>query len=541
VDLPPRSTRRGLCLPFLLVAAAACTGIIHGDIDIGAADGPRFARLTHAQWENTIQDLFGLPAPSGLSDQFQPDPPLGRFDNNIDRLLVTGGHWQHYQRAAELIAERVTGDPALLAALLPTDLPAEPDAAARAFVAHFGARAFRRPLATGEVERYAALFAAGPEHYRELAPSTAGVRLVVESMLQSPFFLYRAETAAAPVAGAIKLDGYEVASRLSYAFWNTMPDAELFAAAAGGDLDDDAGVRAHAERLFDHPRTQAQFAHFHFQAFSLREYTDVDKDPELFPQWSEALAAAMQEETTRFLDSVVFGDHGIRELLTSTTAFVNADLAELYGIAGDFGAELREVRLDPAQRAGFLTRVGFLTRNATLTETDPIHRGVFVNLDLVCRELAALPELPDNLMPVGNTNRERITSITGEGTCGAGCHSRIINPPGFALEHYDALGRYRTEDNGFPIDAADVYLFPDGREIHFQNAIELSQHLAEAPEVHACYTRQLLEYLYGRSLGEEDHTLVEQLAAQSLAQDLSVRELVLRVVTSRAFRFRPAR
>lgn len=523
----------------VVLSTAACTGVI-GDVEEDAADAPRFARLTHEQWENTVQDLFQLPAPTGHSAQFQQDPPLGRFDNNIARLTVTGGHWQSYQRGAELVAEQVTSDPGLLALFVPTDLPADPAAAARAFASGFGARAFRRPLEDDEVDRYAAIFALGPEHYPELDATTSGIRLVVETMLQSPFFLYRTETATASGGGIVKLGGYEIASRLSYAFWNTMPDDELFDAAGTGALDTEDGVRAQAERLFDHPRTRAQFDHFHFQAFSLREYTDVDKDPVRFPEWDEALGIAMQEETTRFLESVVFGDGSIRDVLTSNRAFVNAELAAIYGVPGTFGPDFVEVELDPAQRAGFLTRVGFLTRNATLTDPDPIHRGVFVNLDVLCRPISALPDLPDDLMPVGNTNRERVNSITGPGTCGAGCHATMINPIGFSLENYDAIGRWRTEDNGFPVDAADTYVFPDGREISFENGVELSQLLADSPEVHACYTRQLLEYIYGRDIAEADVALAEDLAAQSLDEGLTVRELVIRVVTGSAFRHRPA-
>jgi hypothetical protein len=536
----------------LLLAAcaslAACTGTIGpagggddgpGGGGDGVVEAPRFARLTHEQWENTVQDLLRLRQRPGLSAQLQPDPPLGRFDNNVDRLTVTGAHWQSYQRAAEQVAELAVDDAAVLGGLV-ADLPADAASAARTFVDRFGARAFRRPLTDAERDRYAALFATGRDHYTGLDDRTAGVRLVVEAMLQSPFFLYRTETAVADSA-SVALSGHEVASRLSYAFWNTMPDDALFAAAAAGALTTDDGIRAQAERLFDDPRARSQLASFHVQLFSLAEYSDLDKDPGAFPEWNDALGRAMQDEATRFLESVAFGDGGIRDFLTSTRAFVNADLAAIYGVSGDFGDQLVEVDLDPAQRAGFLTRAAFLTRNATLTEPDPIHRGVFVNLDLLCRDIAAVPNLPDDLAPVGATNRERIDSITGEGTCGEGCHATMINPLGFALENYDAIGRYRTQDGGRPVDAAASYQFADGRTIDFADAIDLSRQLADAPEVHACYAQHLLEYLYGRSLGAADDALVDQLATESLTVDLTVRDLVVRVVTSPAFRVRPTR
>lgn len=247
----------------------------------------------------------------------------------------------------------------------------------------------------------------------------------------------------------------------------------------------------------------------------------------------------MQTEAQLFFDSIVFGNGTIGDLFTSRTAFVNDELAPIYGMDGSFGPEFVQVELDDAQRAGVLTRVGFLAKNATLTEPDPIHRGVFVNLNLLCREISAVPNLPDDLMPVGDTNRERIDSITGEGTCGESCHGGIINPIGFALENYDALGGWRTQDNGFPVDAAATYVFEDGRSISFQNGLELSQQLAQAPEVHACYVRHLVEYLYGRDVNEGDAAVIDSLAQQSLEGGLTIREIVVRLVSLRAFRYRP--
>jgi hypothetical protein len=317
-----------------------------------------------------------------------------------------------------------------------------------------------------------------------------------------------------------------------------MPDDELFAAAQDGTLATGDGVRAQAERLFADPRASAQFRRFHYQAFKVADYGDLDKNGELFPDWRPELGPMFQEEAARFLDSVVVHDGGIAELLTSNTAYVNADLAKIYGIPGTFGDEYQEVALDPATRAGLLTRAGFLARNATLTEPDPIHRGVFINLDILCRNIDAPPNIPEDLEPTGNTNRERVTSITGEGTCGAGCHHTTINPLGFAFENYDAVGGYRTTDNGHPVDSAATYTFLDGRTISFANAVDLSQQLAKAPEVHACYATQLLEFMLGRDLATPDRRVVQSLAAQSLEDQLSIKELVYTVVTSNTFRVR---
>jgi hypothetical protein len=340
---------RAIAIATGALAIAACTGKVSGgDLDNGGAEAteaPRFARLTHAQWENTVRDLFNLPAPPALATAFYPDPQLGRFDNNIARLAVTAGLWQDYQRAAEQIAELVVADQTLFAGILPADLPSDPAAAGRAFVESFGARAFRRPLTAAEVDGYAAMFATGPTHYPEDDALHGGARLVIGAMLQSPWFLYRAETSTGE-GSTVQLSGYEVASRLSYALWNTMPDPDLFADAADGALDDEDGLRAAAERLWAEERTHGQFDHFHYQAFELREYTDVDKDGEVFPEWSGPLAEAMQAEANMFLSGVVFDEGAIGDLLTSTRAHVNADLAAVYGLSGEFGDEMVEVELD---------------------------------------------------------------------------------------------------------------------------------------------------------------------------------------------------
>lgn len=492
-----------------------------------AAD--RFPRLTHAQWEATVKDLFHLPEVSGLSAAFTPDPQLGRFDNNIARLAVTQGLWRDYQNAAEAIAKRVVTEEAVWTQLGVSD--------ARTFVTSFGTRAFRRPLTPAEIDRYVTLFEGAQAVFPEHDAVKAGARLVIQGMLQSPFFLYRTELSYAQTGGGMPLSGYEVASRLSYLFWNSMPDDELFAAAQSGELTDEEGVRRQALRLLDDPRTRDQFRRFHFQAFKISEYADIDKNKTAFPQWRREIGGMMQEETLRFVDSIVANDGGVADMLTSTKAYVNAELAKIYGLQGEFGSEYKEVDLDPSVRAGLLTRAGFLARNATLDEPDPIHRGVFINLGILCRPISAPPNIPDSLPKTGNTNREKVESITGVGTCGENCHATIINPVGFAFENFDAIGQWRDDDHGFPVNAADTYHFADGRAMQYNGAVELSKQLAASPEVHACYSRQLLEFMLGRDLQLLDTQVVRDLSQMS-AEHVSIKELVLNVVASNTFRSR---
>lgn len=523
-----------------LLALSSCTGEIINPADaVAQSQTPRFTRLSHLQWENTVQDLFQLADPPGLAQGFDSDPPLGRFDNNVERLKVTSGLWQDYQRAAEDMAARAVSDPVVLATVIPADLPGDPDADARAVIESFGTRAFRRPLTVAEIERYTGLFPEGANHFATGDDFLDGVQIILEAMLQSPHFVYRVEASDGADNGRIQLSSYEIASRLSYLFWNTMPDSELMQAAAAGQLDAPVGIREQAERMFDDPRTRASFAHFHLQLFEMQQYTDLDKDPGLFPEWRRELGDMMLTETQLFLESLIFDKDGsVADLMTATHTYVNDELAALYGLEGTFDSNFVEVELDPTRRSGLLTKLGFLTRNATLTEPDPIHRGVFVNLNLICRSIGALPNLPEYLEPVGDTNRERIDSITGDGTCGAGCHSTIINPIGFSLENYDAIGRYRTEDGGFPVNAADTYVFPDGRALEFQDAVEFSQQLAATPDLHSCYVSNLLEYMYGRQLDAGDVSQRSQLTYASLDEARSIRDVIFDVVTSDSFRYR---
>jgi hypothetical protein len=496
-----------------------------------------FPRLTHAQWENTVRDLLRLDERPGFSSSFTTDPLGGIFDNNESALQVTPGLFADYQRAAEELAAMVATDPEKLARILPADLPSEPDARARAFIERFGERAFRRPLTSEEIDAHAAQFARGEALFPEDEPFAAGVRAALEALLQSPHFIYRVELgdAAAEAGGFIPLRAHEIATKLSYFLWNTTPSDDLLLAARTGDLDTAGAVRAHAERMLADARAREVVASFHRQLYDMEHYLDLSKDPERFPEFVPEMGDDMQREAERFVDHVVFEEEGgLTELLTSRTAFVNERLAAVYGVEGELTSELTQVELDAAERSGLLTRLGFLAMKATAREPDAIHRGVFVNLRILC---ASLPPPPDDAtsLPPGEqkTNRDRVTAHTGKGTCGESCHGTLINPAGFAFEHYDAIGRYRTTDNGFPVNAADTYPFQGG-PLSYEDAIEFSELIAESPEAHACYAKRWLEFAYGRDAKPEDGGLLRSLGEASRG-GASVRDLILDLVTSRSF------
>jgi hypothetical protein len=247
----------------------------------------------------------------------------------------------------------------------------------------------------------------------------------------------------------------------------------------------------------------------------------------------------MLEELSRFVDAVVFEDEGgLETLLTATYTIADANVARIYGI--DAPAGWQRVELG-ARRPGILTRAGILAAQATSIEPDPIHRGVLINRNVVC---SRLPSPPNDIPPLPMldpsrtyTLRMRIEAYTGEGTCGARCHAAKINPVGFAFEHFDAIGAWRDTDNGLPVDAAARYVFETG-EADFEDAAGLLQSLATEPQVHACYALHWVEYLMGRGRSASDAGLVESVGRASLEQGLSVREVILALVSSRAFRER---
>jgi hypothetical protein len=507
-----------------------------------ALDTSRFPRLSHLQWENSVQDLLYLTQPSGLSSSFTGDPLGGIFDNNESSLLVAPGLWADYQLAAEELSVLVTSDAARLAKLLPKDAPADAEGRAKAYLEHFGMRAYRRPLSPAELTAYLALFAKGKDVVDGPDDFARGVRLTLQAFLQSPHFIYRVEASSGPpgppgITIAIPLSGFEIATKLSYMLWNTMPDDALLAAASSGKLATSAGILEEAKRLLDDERARTMVASFHHQLFEYDHYDDLNKDPALFLNFTPALGADMKREAEMFVEEVVFTqDGGIRELLTEPTTFVNDELAAIYGLQGDFGPDFVKVDLDPTKRSGFLTHVGFLASNATKREQHSIHRGVFVNRRVIC---AQLPDPPNNIPPLPpaadyKTNRERVEKHTGVGTCGASCHGGIINPVGFAFEHYDALGQYRDAEDGNPISSSDIYSL-DGKEVSFEDAVSFDELLGESDQVHACYAKHWLQYAYGRSVQKADSAAIADLSKESRK---GARALILALTQTHAFRTR---
>ncbi len=537
----------------LLTAVSACTGSVatgdgpestrgNGSTSGGggsgggaASDGvpivTRVARLTHTQYDNTVRDLLGYDAEPAAT--FAPDAQNGfSFDDSID-LTVDGRLGPQYRAAAEEIAEAVSADSGFVSRFV----NCSPGSAgcAEAFVGEFGKRAFRRPLTADEVTRFNALFARGSELVASGDAFRDGVRLVVEAALQSPQFLYRTELSSTVGANSlIQLDPWETASRLSYFLWNSMPSAELFAAAEAGELGSESQVEAAAALLLEDARAPEVVLSFHAQALRFAKFKKIAPDAATYPLAPAGMAQSVEEASRRFIQDVIVDFRGgIGELLSAPYAYADSGLAPLYG-ASVSGSDWQKISFE-GDRAGLLMQAGFLASNAYAVRTDPIHRGLFVQRDLLCREIpdpppgasmTPLPPLSDTI----KTTRDQITALTSSSNC-SGCHS-TINAPGFAFESFDAVGQYRATDNDTPIDTTGTIEI-DGQDVAFKNAVELVLALSKSAEVRSCYARKWLEYAFGRSYSELD-----QAQEQTLAQVTSTLELMTKVTSSKGFRFR---
>jgi hypothetical protein len=501
---------------------------------------PRFARLSRQQWANAVRDLLKLTDISDIESNVSGDALIG-FDNEAESLFVTEQLRSQLFDASEKLADKVTGDATALARVVPTDGATDATARAKAFVTSFGQRAFRRPLTDAEVTTHLGLFNQGSTLYPGVDTFKAGVSLVIQAMLQSPFFLYRTELGtAAAGASKVALNDWEVGSKLALALTNTIPDDALLASAAAGKLHDPADVSAQAERLLQGSTGTEGLSNFNLQVYRLGTYDGITRDAAAFPDFTPNTPAAMKQEVLQFLTWIFRENRGIRDFYSAPVGFVNSLLSPLYGVSSTGSSDstmLTKVDLDPSQRSGLLTQAGFLSSYISVgNEPDIIHRGVFIAQRLLCKTLPppdprAVGAMIDNSPDL--TNRERVEKTTGKGTCGQACHGTLFNALGYAFENYDAIGKYRTMDQGKPVNAADSYLL-DGQLRSFKNGVELSKLLADTKETHACYIRNMLTYLHGRELTDGEDATVDYYARRSRA-GMALHDLELEFVTSEPF------
>jgi len=517
-------------------AASGGTGAVPdeqtpGQFDCGEADvGSPLIRLTNTQYDNTVFDLLGVET----LDAFDGSRPSAILANDPSDSITELG-WEAYRLVAEAIAKQVMEQP-LPNSFIACD-PMQVGCLSET-VASFGRNAFRRPLTDAERADYEGMI---PDDLMEASVTTA--ETILAAMLASPSFVWRLEQGGLSDPA---LTSYEVASRLAYFVWNSPPDFELSAAADADELRTEEQLIAQARRMLDNwPRMRRSFSEFHrgYLGFGGYSYWGVtEHDADMYPYFSSEVNEAAMAELELFLDDVVASGGSFQHLFLDNIGFVNQYTAPLYGLAPDnFGSELVRVELDATQRPGLLTRLAFLSSFSGYAETSPILRGIFVAQDI----LHVLPPAPDpgaGITPPPEadfvTNRDRIDALTSPQGC-VECHSVYINPIGFVLESYDAVGAWQTVDpRGGPIDPVANVFFGDSIET-VANSLELMQKLADSSFAQRHYADQVVAYAFSRPPNARDACLADALQ-KGMEQHISLVDLWLEVVRSDEFRLRGA-
>jgi hypothetical protein len=488
--------------------------------------------LTRFQYDNAVRDLLG--------DTTQPArvfPPENEVDgyrtyasaNVANPLLV-----ESYLTAAETVAAQAVAE--RLEQVAPCGAGQDEAVCGQAFVAAFTARAFRRPASEAELAPLQRLFTSGRQQ-----SYAKGVELVVQAVLQAPQFLYRVDGLKSPTfeTGAIALGGYELAGRLSFALWGSVPDAGLLAAAGEGRLATAADVEREARRLLDDTRARDIVRDFSEQWLGLSRLDGaVREGAEVEPSM---LSRSLRQSLDQFLDDSYFGSAGTFEkLFTAPQVWVNATLSPLYGGQAP-GADF-EPQMMPDPRAGLLTQPGMMALLSHSDQSAPIIRGVFVRERVLCE---TVPPPPPSVNPVAPdpdpnaTTRERFREHTEQEAC-AGCH-KLIDGIGFGFERYDQLGRYRALENGLEVDeSGEVVGMTEGLDGKFAGAVELSARIAASPKARDCLATNWYRYTFGRQEQAEDSCSVAQVQERFRESEGNLKELLVALTQTDAFLYRPA-
>lgn len=522
-----------------VAVGAGCTGELEAGPAGSAAElaaitpaPPGLHRLTAAEHRASLAQLFpGYALPS--AGELPEDTPLHGFTTvGASEITIDAVAAEEHERAAlDLAAASVATEEARLA-FYGCDV-SEGEACVRSFVTRFGQRAWRRSLTAAERD---AMWALDQELLRVLRDPWLAISYVTAAFLQSPHFLFRVEVGepdpSAP--GRLRYSSVEMASRLSYFLWGGPPDADLLARAERGELVRDEALHATALDMLEDPRARTQVVHFFAEFLALSRLEGAEKNTTLFPQWTPSLRASMRREIEDLVADAWDRDADVRELFSTDVTFVDTELAALYGLPDPGPGRWERTTLPSgARRGGILGRGAILASYAHATISSPVRRGRFVLTNVLCRDIPppppGVPELPeDDGTP--RTQRMRLARHVADPAC-ASCHE-AIDPPGLALEHFDAIGGFRTTDNTLPVDA-EVVMFGTPLE----GADGLGDYLAGSPQVGACVARRMFRFGVGHleTTGElpamRDYERALRLGGYSL------RALALALVTSDAFRY----
>ncbi|MEZ4462205.1 MAG: DUF1592 domain-containing protein [bacterium] len=502
-------------------------------------DGETFAGqapmrlLTRYEFDYTVEDLLGIPS-TVAREQFPPENSVAGFENNSDSHNVSPLLARKLMEAAETLADQAIAQ--RKDALVGCDVAS--DGCIEDFVDRFLTRAFRRPATPEEQAIFVQLY--------EDASVTEGpdlaLSMVIQAALQSPQFLYRIELQDDKIAGElVALNGYEVATRLSYFLWGSMPDDTLLQAAASDALNTPEEIEAQTRRMLLSPRARDLVGHFYRQWLGLDALDSMVKDNAAYPEWTPAMTQQWRDSLYAFIDYIHFEKNGdLHDLMTSNEVFMSDELAPTYGFTPtEVGMNAFEAPAD--QRAGLLTQPAVMALLAYPTQGSPIHRGIFVRERLLCQKL---PPPPNNIQitppdPDPNaTTRAIFEQHTAEPAC-AGCHA-LIDPIGLGFEYYDGIGRFRTVENGIDVDGSGALGNTADPSIGgpFDGAVALSGMLAEAREVQDCVADHWYTFAMGHPESEADMCAADGVRGRFAASGGTFEDLLVAITTSDEFRYR---
>ena len=496
-------------------------------------------RLSDAEYANTIQDLLGVSAQDWQSygavavASEAPSDGVAAFDNLAAQLTVDVPRYQQYVAAAIVLTDTAFADAALRARMV-TCAPATPtdDTCARAIIAAIGLRAWRRPLTEAEVDGFVAVVHSAAATGADFPSS---IKEAVVALLVSEAFLYRIELDSMPDGGGIRaLTSYEIASRLSYLLWSTMPDDVLFQLAATDQLTDPGVLTTQVTRMLADARSDGLVRNFFGQWLGFRALGGATLDRG--PGWTAALQAAAGEEARRFVAELVASDAELGALLTTDVNFVNDGLADLYGMP-EPGSPDALVRISDTTdaRAGFLGLAGLLAPISEPTSSSPSSRGHWILEHLLCTDV---PPPPDSFVLPSGTQREQAQTLSQLPAC-AGCHD-LMDPIGLGLETFDQSGRFRAKyapTDTVPIDVSGS--LPEGTP--FDGLQGLEARLDADADFFSCASRNALTYALGRALTPTDDAALAAIDAAWKASGHTLRGLLAAIVVDDTFRFRNAK
>ncbi len=476
----------------------------------GAPAARALRQLTRHEYQNTVNDIFKLKL--NLTTNFPQESRIHGFTNNADAAFVTARHLDVYYAAAAKVAQEATSQQNFRAAIWENGLGCGSNLeCVNRFLDVFGTKIFRRPLTDAEKATYLVFFKDGVTDFNHSDHFRQAIRQGIMVLLMSPHFLYRSEMGV-PEGNLYSLSQWEIATLLSYTFTGSTPDSTLLEKARAGQLNTKTALKQEAERLLATPAGRVQMAHFAAEWWDADAEVVGSKNEQLYPGYGPGTILSMVGELKNFFLEVAFNSSGaFEELFMADYTVVNDELGRFYGLGGQSAGFHR---VTTTQRGGVLTLGAILAANASTEETSPVKRGIFVREQLLCDGLPPIPRdiniaAPD--LDPSKPVRERFTAHSANEVCW-NCH-QFIDHIGYALENFDAAGRYRATENGLAIrtdglvqaiDASD-----DDRPIADRR--DLAALLADADSTKACMARQYYRYVGGYSEGAVDQCALNNL------------------------------